>query len=257
MSASETIITAGSTLLAAFGGVFFGAWLQQRFQLRSEQRRSHLKDIKEGCLIPLKESLDKFYVDELWLSEDRPQFDRTIADPPVLNKALEVIKAQTDVLTLGSEISFKLDRVLLNDLSNHFGAIKTSVDRLDTGLNGRYEEYKRTLYTSFSRIYQLLMEKRSEHQVPPDNIRFHLLARAVFYESIDKPVGEWPGLYNATTDQRLILEQLANDVELKRLGKKFMEQHKVIGYECSTLREQLELAIDSYRSLNGSCTLID
>jgi hypothetical protein len=73
MAISEILTAIFVSLGGALSGAFFGAWFQNRYQLRGRQRRVHLDDIKQKCLVVLKDCLNKFWQEMLEFM-NLPQF---------------------------------------------------------------------------------------------------------------------------------------------------------------------------------------
>jgi hypothetical protein len=255
LSLEDTAVLALVALPASLGGAFFGSWASNRFELRSSQRRSHSDDIKERCLKPLSKDLGDFYVSEIWFDELRPAFSTAIAEPDVLQGSLKAVSYATkDVLTMRM-LPYELDTVLYSDLKSHYPELAKALTEFDSGLGGKFELFKRETYTLFSKLYKML----SERGVPivTDEARAQRLAKAIFYAATNKPSEYWPNLYNQVSTERALVEVISSREEVKESAEKILRLQTELTTHFRSLSEFVDVALDSYKSLRGSCRFID
>ncbi len=256
MSASDVIVVSlFSSLGGALSGAFFGAWLQNKYEIKNRERRIHRNAIKQKCLIHLKKSLDNFWVAELIIEESTPFYEPTVADSRTFDRLVASYENSETYLMMRAAPEFP-DALLFEDLKNHYD-FKESLDKFNSGLEGKYGDYQITKLKLYSRIYQFLNENVAALGLSSNANQLKMYAQALYFECIQKPEREWPRVFSDSIGVRGLFGTWPRAQELRALGDQFRKQYEELKSVTIELTGKIERAINSQRSLKGSCEFLD
>lgn len=255
MAISDILTAIFASLGGALSGAFFGAWFQNRYQLKGRQRQVHLDDIKQKCLVALKESLNKFWQEALWIRELAPIYEQTVADPAVVQRLASSYRDSSTLLMFRAAPSMP-DRLLYEDLKNHYD-FKDDLDNLDKGLDGKFGAYQISKLELFSRIYQFLNDNVVALDLSANLNQTKLYAEALFFERIQKSPAEWPNVFSNSIGVRALFETWPRKGELIALGSQFLSLHADLESKTQEMTAKVERALNSQKSLQGSCEYLD
>ena len=180
-----------------------------------------------------------------------------LPDDSLLNNAIRLAESRSGLITMQPTPVRKLDEVLYEDLKNHFPELWHSVMDFDSGLtSAKFVQFKTTFITMQARAINLLRENFGVPFRGPNEPSVDDLVRSVIFTSIGKRQDEWPNLYSRTRKEPAV-QSAARNESMTELASRFNVQYPIIREAYAKLSQQVESALNSYKSLKGACSFLD
>lgn len=218
-----------------FIGVIFGAVLSgliafvvniliERKKKRNEKREKHLQELKENCLKPLRDELSRL--------REHFEFNEN-KNPYLLKDTLESGIHWLDDYSLKNHC----DKVLFDDLPNHFPELAGKLAEVERRLKQGYPEFCREILGLLEEISsgKVLLEISSQG-VPFVREYLESFLNAVFLVALGYDKGYWPNTY-------AFLKSGGKVDLVYRLGSRFSESERCI--KAKSIKGDIVSLIDS------------